>query len=83
LVHQLMGTTWFSVTLGVSLAILLMFLTRTVHPPGGATALTAILTGQGFRFILEPVLLGTMVLLGVALLVHRCRGGGYYPTYWF
>ncbi|MDQ0286449.1 CBS-domain-containing membrane protein [Desulfofundulus luciae] len=83
LVYQLMGTTWLSVTLGVILAILLMFLTRMVHPPGGATALTAILTGQGFMFILEPVLLGTVVLLGVALLVHRCRGGGCYPTYWF
>ncbi len=83
LVYQLMGTTWLSVTLGVSLAILLMLLTRTVHPPGGATALTAILSGQGFMFILEPVLLGTVVLLVVALLVHRCRGGDCYPTYWF
>lgn len=83
LVYQLMGTTWLSVTLGVSLAILLMLFTRTMHPPGGATALTAILNGQGYMFVLEPVLLGVVVLLAVALLVHRCRGGGCYPTYWF
>lgn len=81
--YQLLGTTWLSVTLGVSLAILLMLFTRTVHPPGGATALTAILNGQGFAFISEPVLLGVLILLLVALVVHRCRGGRYYPTYWF
>nr|WP_313884964.1 HPP family protein [Desulfofundulus sp. TPOSR] len=57
--------------------------TRTMHPPGGATALTAILNGQGYMFVLEPVLLGVVVLLAVALLVHWCRGGGCYPTYWF
>ncbi|WP_243174813.1 HPP family protein [Desulfofundulus sp. TPOSR] len=54
-----------------------------MHPPGGATALTAILNGQGYMFVLEPVLLGVVVLLAVALLVHWCRGGGCYPTYWF
>ncbi|WP_051275843.1 HPP family protein [Desulfovirgula thermocuniculi] len=81
--YHFLGASWVAVTLGVSLAIVLMFYTRTVHPPGGATALTAILGGQGFDFVLRPVLAGLVILLSVALAVHRCRGKHCYPTYWF
>lgn len=81
--YHFLGAGWLAVTLGVSLAIVLMFYTRTVHPPGGATALTAILSGQGFDFVLRPVLAGLVILLLVAVAVHRCRGKQCYPQYWF
>ncbi|MGQ9824510.1 MAG: HPP family protein [Desulfotomaculales bacterium] len=83
LVYQLMGSGWLSLTLAVSLAILFMLLTRTVHPPGGATAFVAVWNGQGYLFILTPVLVGAVVLVLIALFVNNIGRNRCYPTYWF
>lgn len=66
--------------LAVAGSLLAMSLSRSLHPPGGATALSAVVTsatGLGYQFLLTPVLLNVMVLLVYALLVnnllpHRC-----------
>jgi len=73
----------------VSLAIVAMHFTRTLHPPGGATALIAIIGGNkihslGYSYVLSPVLLSSMVLLSVALLVNNMSANPkrHYPVYW-
>ena len=58
--------------LAVMLAIAAMFLTRSLHPPGGAVALTAVIGGEGIRqlgvgYVLLPVLLNSLLLLLLAL----------------
>ncbi|MDR5651482.1 HPP family protein [Ruixingdingia sedimenti] len=63
-------------------AILAMLLMRALHPPGGAVALTAVLSpelGQtlGFGFVLAPVMAGTAMLVAVAVLWHRLSGRVY------
>ena len=68
--------------LAVSLAILVMSFTRCLHPPGGASALTAVLGGPsveaaGWTFPLLPVALNSCVILGVGLVVHRLTGRAY------
>ncbi|MDP1526430.1 MAG: HPP family protein [Rhodocyclaceae bacterium] len=74
--------------LAVATAIALMHLTRTLHPPGGATALIATLgvpeiDRLGFWFILMPALLGPLILLVVALLVNNLPRTRRYPEIWF
>jgi len=74
--------------LAVATAIALMHLTRTLHPPGGATALIATLGTPeierlGFWFILMPALLGPLILLLVALLVNNLPRTRHYPESWF
>ena len=73
----------------VSIAIMAMHLTRTLHPPGGATALIAIICGDkvyalGYTYILFPVLIGAIIMLLVALLVNNLSTNPkrHYPTYW-
>src|SRR5512139_624351 len=39
-------TVWIAAALGVSLAIVAMLATKTLHPPGGATALIAVIGGK-------------------------------------
>ncbi|MFZ5652304.1 MAG: HPP family protein [Bacillota bacterium] len=39
--YYFLGATWWSIALGVTLAILAMTVTHTLHPPGGATAFVA------------------------------------------
>lgn len=68
-----LGPTFIAAAAAVGLAIGAMHLLKSIHPPGGATALTAVLGGpavveMGFEFVLVPVALNAalMVLLAVA-----------------
>lgn len=69
----------------VSLAIAAMHLTRCLHPPGGAVALAAVLGGQqvhslGYLFVVYPVLVNTLLMLGVAWLLNNMVPGRRYPS---
>lgn len=60
----------------VSTAILLMQLTDTLHPPGGATALIAVIGSEhihqlGFLYLLSPVLSGALILYIVGFSMKR------------
>lgn len=82
-VYQVFGNTWWAITLGVTLAIVAMALTHSLHPPGGATAFMAVYNGQGFGFILSPVALGLVCLVVIALLVNNLSPQRKYPEYWY
>jgi len=67
-----------------------MHLTRSLHPPGGATALIAVIGGEkihamGFAYVLSPVLIGAIVLLLVAIFTNNLSRNPkrHYPLYWF
>lgn len=67
---------------GVALAIGTMSLTRTLHPPGGAAALTAVLGGPavtawGYWFPLVPVALNSIILVLLGIVFHRIFGRHY------
>lgn len=83
LTYHFLGGQWWSVTLGVTLAILAMTLTRTLHPPGGATAFVAVFNGQGFGFIISPVGIGVLCLVVIAVLVNNLSSERRYPDYWW
>lgn len=70
----------------VATSIALMMLTRTIHPPGGATALIAIIGtdqvhGLGWGYVF-PVMIGASVLLLVAVLTQNIYRRGSYPVRW-
>ncbi len=76
-----------SSALAVSLAIAVMGLTKTLHPPGGATALIAVIGGEkihnlGFLYPFVPAGAGAIVLLIVALISNNLVSSRKYPEYW-
>jgi CBS domain-containing membrane protein len=83
--HKLIpGEIWLSSALAVSSAIVMMQITKTVHPPGGATALIANIGSEkikalGFLYVISPVFTGVMVLLIVALIFNNIPANRYYP----
>ena len=83
IIFKVFGTHWWTISLAVTLAIFLMSLTHTLHPPGGATAFIAIYTGQDFSFILSPVGLGAVLLVIVAVIVNNFSSQRKYPDFWF
>jgi len=82
---QAIADPWVASATAVSLAILAMHLTHSLHPPGGAVALVAVLGGQAihakaYHFLLEPVGLNVLVLLGAALVINNLLPGHRYPA---
>ncbi|SFG58808.1 HPP family protein [Desulfotomaculum arcticum] len=82
-VYQLFGGTWWAIALGVTMAIVAMTVTYTLHPPGGATAFVAVYTGQSFSYIFSPVGLGAICLILIALVVNNLSSERKYPDYWY
>ncbi|AWN38708.1 HPP family protein [Methylobacterium radiodurans] len=71
-----------AIGVGVSLAIAAMSLTRSLHPPGGAAALTALIggpavTSAGFLFPLFPVCVNSLILVALGVAFHRIARRNY------
>lgn len=81
--YHLFGISWWSVTLGTSLALIVMMLTKTTHPPGGATALFAILSAAGPMYIFAPILMGSIIMVLFGVIVNNLSPNRSYPRYWF
>jgi CBS domain-containing membrane protein len=76
---------WLAPALSVALAIVMMQITKTLHPPGGATALIANIGSEkvkalGFIYVATPVFSGVMILFLVALLVNNIPKNRSYPS---
>jgi CBS-domain-containing membrane protein len=74
--------------LAVASAIVVMQITETTHPPGGATALIAVTTqpllpGANFLYIVMPTLTGALVMLFVALVINNMAPKRTYPCFWW
>lgn len=85
-VHKLLpDLIWVAAPLAVSLSIVLMQITKTLHPPGGATALIAV-TGSaeiknlGYLYVISPVLSGALILLIIALIFNNLTSKRSYPS---
>jgi CBS-domain-containing membrane protein len=81
------GEPWLAAAAAVSTSIALMHLTGTLHPPGGATALIAVIGGEsvhqlGYLYVLMPAALGAAVMLVVALIVNNIPKSRKYPEFW-
>jgi CBS-domain-containing membrane protein len=78
---------WLATAGAVATAIAVMHATKTLHPPGGATALIAVIGSEqihalGYRYALIPAGLGALIMLAVALLVNNIPRHRRYPHFW-
>jgi CBS-domain-containing membrane protein len=78
---------WLAGSVAVATCIAVMHATKTLHPPGGATALIAVIGGEkihslGFLYVIIPVGLGALILLVVALLFNNIPRARRYPEFW-
>lgn len=81
----LVSNTLVAAALAVGLAIGAMHLLRCIHPPGGATALAAVVSGPevhalGYHYMLTPVLLNVSVILTVAVVFNYFFRWRRYPV---
>jgi len=76
---------WIAGPLAVSLSIIGMQMAKSLHPPGGATALIAVtggssITNLGYEYVLSPVLTGVTILFITALIFNNIPHKRQYPT---
>ncbi|GEP50605.1 membrane protein [Flavobacterium noncentrifugens] len=77
---------WITAPMSVSLSIVMMQITKTLHPPGGATALIAVtgssaIKNMGYWYVISPVLSGALILLIVALIFNNMTSNRHYPSH--
>ena len=78
---------WIAAAIAVATAIAVMHATKTLHPPGGATALIAVIGSQkihnlGYLYVVFPAGLGAIIMLLVALLINNIPKSRRYPEFW-
>jgi CBS domain-containing membrane protein len=72
--------------LAVGIAVGAMYYLHCIHPPGGATALSAVVGGYevqqlGYQFMLTPVLINVVTILSVAFIFNYFFTWRRYPAY--
>ena len=81
-VAQLVAEPVLATGIAAALAIAAMSLTRSLHPPGGAVAMTAVLGNAalakwGYLYPFIPVGLNSCLMVGLAFAFHRATGRAY------
>ena len=77
IIFYLLGNTFISLGLGVALAVFVMMITNTVHPPAGANPIIVILTGQSLYFVFLPVAVGAIIIVAFAYLYNKLLKRNY------
>lgn len=85
LCQQLIPDTTLAAATAVAIAIAVMHAARCIHPPGGATALAAVIGGPdihqlGFTYALYPVGLNCLLLIGVGIAFNYPFAWRRYPA---
>ena len=83
--YFLIADLFVAAALAVGLAITAMYYLRCIHPPGGATALTAVVAGPavhklGYLYLFTPVMLNVAVIFSVAILFNYLFPWRRYPV---
>jgi CBS-domain-containing membrane protein len=78
---------WLAGAAAVATAIAFMHATKTLHPPGGATALIAVIGSErihdlGYLYAIIPAGFGAVIMLIIALLVNNIPKNRRYPEFW-
>lgn len=82
---QLVTNEIIAASLAVGGAITLMYYLRCIHPPGGATALFAVMGSDhihqlGYYYVISPILINVVIILLVAVLFNALFPWRRYPS---
>jgi len=78
--------TVLAASLAVGISVGAMYYLHCIHPPGGATALSAVIVNHethqiGYQYILTPVLINIIAIITIALLFNALFKWRRYPAY--
>lgn len=80
---DLFGNIWWAMSLALALSIVLMLLTRTVHPPAGSNPIIVFLLTPNWDYLLFPSFFGSLILVIFAVFYINLNKKDSYPQYWY
>lgn len=81
IIWSLFGKNVFIIIISLVIVLLLMSLTKTIHPPAAASALVAINFETGWGY-LTPIVMGVFLLILISMLYNNLFPKRQYPQYW-
>jgi CBS-domain-containing membrane protein len=83
LVVKITGPGPLAAALAVGLAMVVMHLTRSFHPPAGIDPLVIVVNDMSWSFLLAPVAIGVCLLAAMAYLWHNLFCRHSWPERWW
>ena len=80
--YHLVGPEWWSMALALAFAIAAMQFLRVPHPPAGSNPFIVFLLGANWDYLWMPTLIGSLLIVLVALLYNNISKNRSYPKYW-
>ena len=80
--YHLVGSEWWSMALALAFAIAAMQFFRVPHPPAGSNPFIVFLLGANWDYLWMPTLIGSLLIVLVALLYNNISKNRSYPKYW-
>jgi CBS-domain-containing membrane protein len=79
---HLVSSDWWSMALALAFAIAAMQYLRVPHPPAGSNPFIVFLLGSQWDFLWMPALIGSVLIVLVALFYNNLPKDRSYPKYW-
>ena len=73
---------FLQIAIAVGLGIFLMILLDVTHPPAGGNPIVIILGAVSFDFLLNPIILGSIIIIVYAIILNRYILKKSYPSSW-
>jgi len=67
------GVTPLTLALATGLGVTAMLASKTTHPPAGANPILIMLSGQGWGFLITPVLMGAVIIVLVGKVLRMLQ----------
>ena len=81
---KILGLSYISCAIAVSIAISLGQIFRCLHPPAGAIAVLGVISNAKMLYVITPVLTGSILLLILAIMFNKIfKVNPSYPIHWF
>ncbi|MAH74399.1 MAG: hypothetical protein CBD57_01760 [Candidatus Pelagibacter sp. TMED197] len=78
--NETIGLSFYSAGISVGLAVILMVYFKVMHPPAASNPLVALFMDLSYDFILFPIIVGTIVIIFMAILINKIILKRDYPT---
>ena len=80
--YHFIASDWWSMALALAFAIAAMQYLRVPHPPAGSNPFVVFLLGAQWDYLWMPSLLGSLLIVIVALFYNNLSNERSYPKYW-
>ena len=79
---HLVGPEWWSMALALAFAVFFMQYLRISHPPAGSNPFIVFILGSNWDYLWMPSLIGSILIVIVALFYNNRSKERSYPKYW-